>query len=477
MVPPQARIGIIGAGAGGLSLARVLGDLGLERVTVLEKSDRVGGMSLTLEVAGALHELGTCYTLAGYDLTTRWMREANVRGFRLSQHEYLLRDGRLVSFREFVKGQDSFGTGLSKVLSYIRHWLPFHRWDLQGNPDDATDASGRPFREVVAQSFGQWLTDRELGPIAKMSLRAVTAAGYGALDELPALYGLRWVTPALLWSGVTSRMSEPLPGWQTLWTHLASTLDIRTNCQVIRCEPTSTGWAIATSRGDFEFDHLVVAAPLHQFLSDGDCWLPLESERREALGLNGTLSWREYTASLVEVRNWFRQGHTRAFEAAAVDSAARRQCRLLVGRRALDKATGAGPLPGNLYLVYQYSDPDLSNDVLTKILRDDLAADGAELAAVLHRRRWRYSPQFAPEAIASGAVARFEHWQGRRNLWFTGAVASHESVDNIVCYNQRLADRLVAAIEGRDPASATVLDEVAHRHRSQGKVGPLKALA
>jgi hypothetical protein len=61
-------------------------------------------------------------------------------------------------------------------------------------------------------------------------------------------------------------------------------------------------------------------------------------------------------------------------------------------------------------------------------------------------------------------VARFERSQGRDNLWFTGAIASHESVDNIVTYNERLAERLEAALAGREPSSAGVLDEVARRH-------------
>jgi glycine/D-amino acid oxidase-like deaminating enzyme len=470
----SVRIGIVGAGAAGLSLARLLRERGFAQVTVLERSDRVGGMSLTLNVGGHAHELGTCYTLAGYGTTTRWMREAGVRRYRLTKHEYRLRDGRLIPFRDYVRGEASLLGGVSKMIQYMRHWLPFHRWDLRGNPDEALDARGCSFREMVAKSFGHWLVERGLDPIARISLRAVTVAGYGALDELPALYGLRWVTPALLWSGLTSQMSEPVPGWQSLWTHLTKALDVRLCCEISGCEPTTGGWALATSQGEFVFDHLFIAAPV-----DGErgAWLSLNPDRRSALGLDGALSWREYTASLVEVENWFRDGQTRAFESAALDSEARRRCRLLVGRRAIDKATGAGPLPGNLYLVYQYSDPGMSEETLTQILHDDLASDKATLRAVLERRRWRYSPQFSEASIRCGAVSRFERFQGKDNLWFTGAIASHESVDNIVTYNERLVNRLEAALAGGDPSSAAVFEQVARRHRAQGTIGPLKMLA
>jgi hypothetical protein len=33
-------------------------------------------------------------------------------------------------------------------------------------------------------------------------------------DEVPALCGLRWNVPSLIWSAVTLNVSEPVPGWQ-----------------------------------------------------------------------------------------------------------------------------------------------------------------------------------------------------------------------------------------------------------------------
>jgi hypothetical protein len=111
----------------------------------------------------------------------------------------------------------------------------------------------------------------------------------------------------------------------------------------------------------------------------------------------------------------------------------------------------------------------MCEDALTQILREELAADGATLRQVLERRRWRYSPQLSMDAIKDGAVSGFERSQGKDALWFTGAIASHESVDNIVTYNERLVDRFEAALAGRDPSG--------RRHRTQGTIGPLKLFA
>jgi phytoene dehydrogenase-like protein len=70
------RIGIVGAGPGGLSLARLLTERGIDDVTVIERSPRVGGKSLTVRHQGIGHELGTCYVADGYTTVRAWMKEA-----------------------------------------------------------------------------------------------------------------------------------------------------------------------------------------------------------------------------------------------------------------------------------------------------------------------------------------------------------------------------------------------------------------
>ena len=54
----MSRIGIIGAGPGGLSLARLLTERKQADVVVLERAGRVGGKSLTIVRDGLGHEMG-----------------------------------------------------------------------------------------------------------------------------------------------------------------------------------------------------------------------------------------------------------------------------------------------------------------------------------------------------------------------------------------------------------------------------------
>src|SRR4051794_37633337 len=55
---PDARIGIIGAGPAGLTVARALKQKGFRRVTVLERESRVGGKCSSFMLDGRTYELG-----------------------------------------------------------------------------------------------------------------------------------------------------------------------------------------------------------------------------------------------------------------------------------------------------------------------------------------------------------------------------------------------------------------------------------
>lgn len=453
------RIGIIGAGPGGLSLARVLTDRGYADVTVIERAPRVGGKSYTLHVEGLGHEMGTCYTATGYTVARRWMREAGISEHTLDKHSFRTRSGEWMPFKEYVLGDvGAIGAGL-QVARYVKDWIEFHQWDLAGAPDGREGTRGAPMREEVAMPFRDWLRARELDVVERFALRTTTIMGYGPLDRVPALYGLRWNVPSLLLAGVANDVGEPVPGWQHLWQHLAARLDVRLDTQVIRAARGASGIEVHTSRGDFSFDHLVLSGPLDEaarFVALPEPWLATD------------LGWREYVTTLVHAEGWFRDGDTRSFEAHAWDAEAVSRSRLLVARRTADKsevARARSETRRDLYVCYQAGNAARPLEELQQALREDIAAEGATVREMIETCRWRYAPQLPSADIAAGAVARFERLQGRGGLWITGASASHEAVDNIVDYNHRLADRMEMAFAGRDPSSPEAFEELAERYR------------
>lgn len=458
------RIGIVGAGPGGLSLARFLTEAGYADVTVLEKNPRVGGKSLTVHHDGLGHEMGTCYVADGYTSTKKWMEQAGMKIQPLTRHYIYDYEGKLTTFKDFVEGESGMlGVGVQAVR-YSLAWDRFHGWDMRGCPDDFLDDTGRPMREQVARPFGEWLAERELDTIARFAMRTMTIMGYGPLDRVPTVYGLRWNMPSLILSAARMTVGEPIPGWQHLWTHIAGHLDVRLGHVITAVERHAGGYQVHTNKGVLQFDHLVLSSPL----DDAARWFPFDEGERRAWGVDGDVVWHEYCTTLVDAEGWFRDADTRSFAAHAKDTAAVDKGHLLVARRTADKSAVAAARSNtrrDVYVCYQPGDKARSDDAQLALLTADLEADGARNLKVLTHGRWKYAPQLTSDAIRAGALQRMERQQGKNNLWITGATASHEAVDNIVDYNERLVQRMIAAFEGRDPSDPDLLDDIADRYR------------
>lgn len=459
------RIGIVGAGPGGLSLARLLTEQGFADVTVLEKSSRVGGKSRTFHHEGIGHELGTCYVSDGYTTVKQWMDEAGIRICALERHDIYDRDGSLRPFEDFVKG-GGLGATLelgAELLRYALVWDRFHGWDMRGCPDEFLDDDDRPMREQVARPFREWLAERGFDAIERFALRTMTIMGYGALDRVPTLYGLRWNVPSLFVSAVRKSVGEPSPGWQHLWTHVASQLDVRLDHEITAVE-RGREFRVRTNHGELVFDHLVLTSPL----DDAARWFPFDDAERQAWGLDGQVQWREYVTTLIDAEGWFRDADTRSWAAHAWDGRATDAGRLLVARRTCDKTAVARARRAtrrDVYVCYQYGGPERGDQALLDSLLADLGRDGARNPKLLAQARWKYAPQLTAAAIREGGLARMERQQGRNRLWISGATASHEAVDNIVDYNRRLVERMAAAFAGRDPGDPELLDDIADRYR------------
>ena len=435
------RIGIVGAGPGGLSLARLLTEKGFSDVTVIERAARVGGKSLTVFEQGLGHELGTCYVALGYLIVKEWMKQAGIGEFILKSQKILTEGGELVEFTSYVEKPDGLLGVAEQSARYLREWLHFHDWDLRGGPDGALGTRGRTMREEVSEPLGTWLAARELDLVQRFSLRSVSVMGYGALDRVPALYGLRWNMPSLIVTGALTQMAEPVPGWQPLWGFLADTLDVRLSHHISAVERGGE-YVVHTDHGDLRFDHLVITSPL----DEASAWFPFDEEERLAFAVGSDmLGWHEFVSSLADVSGWYKDGDTWCSEAQVKDSAAIAGGHLVGARRTGDKtpvAKARSATRPDLYVCYQYGDPARTDDEQVATLRADLAAQGATLNAVLQHCRWKYSPQLTTQAIREGAVSRMERQQGKNNLWISGATLSHETVDNIVNYNARLVERM-----------------------------------
>ncbi len=426
----RTPIAIVGAGPGGLSLARLLTDRGFANITLIERARAVGGKNFTYHHEGIGHELGACYTTWGYTITREWMDEAGITTYRLPTHVIHLPDGRVEDFKEFVLG-DHKVRAYAQMAEYNQRWLSFFH-DQQMMTDQAQWSAD------VGRPFGRWLDEHGLDVVKRFAWRTMTAMGYGHLDHVPALYGLRWNTPSLLLSAAALRVDEPVPGWQHLWQTLAWRMDVRTSTRIQKVDRSAQGHVLHTDRGDLRADHLVVTSPL----DEARAWLPMTDDEREVFG---RIRWSEYVSTLVQVEGWFKEEDTHTYAANLYGADGDRRGGLMVVRRTGDKtpvARARSATRPDLYVCYQYGVPGASREDLQARLQADIEADGGRVVAVHQQARWKYAPQLDVAAIAQGYAWRLEGLQGAQNTWYSGASMSHEAIDTIVDYNQWLADRM-----------------------------------
>jgi glycine/D-amino acid oxidase-like deaminating enzyme len=448
----MARIGIVGAGPGGISLARILRERGFEDVVVWERAERVGGKSYTVDYGGLRHEMGTCYTATGYTHLKRWMKEAGIDLYRLTRHKIVKADGEVVDFKDFVTGPSTPRAWL-QVGRYILRWLSFW-WR------ERTRGGQKGWDTEVSQDFRSWLRAGGFDVIERFSYRTMTCMGYGACEVVPALNGLRWNTPSLVAAAELMDVHEPVQGYMYLWMHLAKTMDVRLNTPIRRADRQDGRWVVTTDAGLEVVDHLVVTGAV-----DEARWLDLPEDTQAAFA---PIEWHRYATSLVHAEGWFRDTDTRSFEKNILGAAGDRRGHLLVARRTGDKVPGLSQNRPDVYVCYQYGgDAELPLDVLQQKLREDIAAEGGRVVEVITQAAWKYCPTLARPAIADGGVWRIEEVQGRDNLWFAGASVCHESADNIVDYNERLVYRMRDAIEGRTPSWFTRMGRILGRLRDE----------
>ena len=422
MTPAErTSLAIIGAGPGGLTLAKYLRLTGFQQFTLLERDARVGGKSDSLDLGDLIAEMGTCYATGGYKDVLAWMRRQG-RPFRMLRRTTV--DG--AGVRDYVNNAPGPSVA-QQVAAYLlkRHSLLAR---LKKNPDDP-----RALAEA-SMSAEAWLTDNRLPKIMRLMYRAVTALGYGYLNEVSIYQAMLWVDRHAIISGATGTLFMPSQGWSAFWEILAQDFDVRLSQQITRIERGAGESLIHFADGrQLAAGAAVCTIPV-------DDWARLVTDpTRDEKAVAGAVTWKGYATSLIVVENWFSDEDIRSFSKAFLPGSYPGQ---LISARHEGHSPDFG---GHLYVTGQIPG-DYTPQELREFLERDLADQGARLVNVVNARIWRYFPHLNLKAIESGLLGTMRSMQGAGRTWYSGASFSHESVANISAFNKALAPQLLASL-------------------------------
>lgn len=261
----NAKIAIIGAGVSGILAANRLQQLGynMKNVDLLEKTGRFGGKTHTRDVDGptppgkqdekTVCELGTCYLSpaykhmvhnlyqylidnepAGFGTKDGVFRGIDVRGSLVP----VPADGPVMSYPEYVIKEasyilDKWEWVTEDVLGEELVIYIYEHFKCMGGKSPMPLEPPQYFLDNYGDSsFGDFLKANGIEALKPILQYAYEVQGYGSVEEVPAYYGLLWVTPPTIWGiivdsveGIVKYVGPPVvtafpKGWGDLWQEI-----------------------------------------------------------------------------------------------------------------------------------------------------------------------------------------------------------------------------------------------------------------
>lgn len=300
------RVAVVGAGPGGLAIARLLQLRGCS-VTVVECLDRAGGMCHSVEHGGRWFDVGGNYVTEDYREVRALAKEL---GVALTPDQSLVHQMSLdIESGKMVNAQDVFTAGHSMpafLLAALRYFYwQFRYRDVVAAPGYAGVADHADLMSM----FGPWLREHGMAPLQKLFSLPITAMGYGELDEMPTAHAIRYLNASIFWSLLKTGLHIPqswprrfVKGFGNLWQVVADQLDVEYETNVVsvdRRDGVSMVTERAGQRRTRTFDRLILAMPPSDALDFLDA---SETERR--LYSSETIVYNHYVVATATVERF-----------------------------------------------------------------------------------------------------------------------------------------------------------------------------
>ncbi|HTX73673.1 MAG TPA: FAD-dependent oxidoreductase [Rectinemataceae bacterium] len=419
----EQRIGIVGAGAAGLSLACYLADAGYRRITILERDSQPGGKCRSWRSGGRAWELGAILATTDYEATLDMMARAGVRPWRAPAKRRAVDDsfvdqGIYPSERLFPGwiGLGELGPALWQILKY--HALA-RKWPAVFSPrnDDLPPE--------LSLSFAEWAERYRMGTLAKLYALPFTSFGYGYYDEVPAAYVLKYFEPGITRSLVLQgKFFSWEEGVQSVWERIARSFDVRYGTRPVRVRRRNVIALRCEDGSELEFDRLILTSPLDESLS----YLDADAEETE---LFGRIRHTDYRVFLCHVRD---------MRIESGFAPCRFGCEgtgrpMIWDRRHADS---------DLHTFYVLGSGQESDAEIEEAIAADVRLLGGTFTGTETSVRWKYFPHVGSEDLAGGYYRRLEALQGRQSTYYAGELLAFSTIERSVRYSRDLVERFFA---------------------------------
>jgi predicted NAD/FAD-binding protein len=429
MKPKTSRICIVGAGAAGLSAAYFLKARGYTNVTILEAAGRVGGKCRTVDFQGRSFDIGANYVTAAYAVVRRLARELGAAMYTESG---------TITASVAVDGAATFNTPLAAIIRDRKFaafaWAALRYFCIRALLRKIIDRPG--FAKIsrhpqLCVSFRDWLDNNKLSALAPMFEIPITIMGYGYLDEIPAPYALKYLSPATFRNLLAVGLGLPtrwprrfVAGFQRLWEAVAERLDVRLGTDVAAIDRDGPVRVHCSNMGVMEFDCLILACPLNVELLER--FIRLSLEERD---LFGRIVVNRYVVTSYAIPN------------------------LQLPRRIV----GMTPVPdmGRPWaMTKQYADNDFvqfytrlhnvgedcKESVIDAIRRLVVSLGAALPENYVTYDEWAYFPHVSVNDFRGGFYERLEALQGQQNTFYCGGLAAFELVETVAQYSRHVVE-------------------------------------
>jgi glycine/D-amino acid oxidase-like deaminating enzyme len=424
---PGARIAILGAGAGGLAVARSLIDHGVDphKIEVFEKSESAGGKVKTILVDGRPVELGAQVVVPGVykpilDLAKKY-------------HLSLRKPDRGLNF-DLATGNIMAAPSKEDTLEFFKQ-LAIYEYRYETRWKSVSDPKG--FANIppeLNKSWPEFVKEQGFEKIHLATSAFIGGSGYLAPQALPqAAQMVRILTPVNLLNLALRGTRLFDGGFQTLWKLEAQdlqnagvTFHYNTEVKGLSRQRDATLVATETNPAGIAFDHV--------FYTGNLAYLPsllteVSEQEKQVYGKVVNNDYRSYVVRVEGLKTGEKFG---AFGFMPNTVTAPANHAVLSIKPYADK---------DVYVIYAYGTPTSTEAEILAGIQSDLARLHAHITEVIDSQKWQYFPHVTSDL--GGFFRSVLALQGAGGVWITGEATSFTATIEVYKQGRDFAELFV----------------------------------